>query len=258
VTAVGDRFDLGDRRVVSLSLERRLCDRHRHRVVLLSLDDQERAAIRVLRIELRLGARVQIGKCHLHQGHARRRHMVGLVEPLRLLVVQGVRPAVLELVEGEGDGTAAVQGVSKHGARDPQRRERQRQNAAERSGIDGHRHRGQTAVGDDLRQQSAGRVAHDRGLLIELPDHLRGVIGHLAERLPGEHVGVRPGLLDRLGIVGPARGHRGIARVLEQVGEAIPAAREQPQPVDEHHRRPPACVCLLDLPGFPLSDFAHE
>src|SRR5215217_3469729 len=58
VTAVGGLFDLGDRRVLSLALERCVCDRPRHRVVLLPLDDQQRPAIRVLGIQLRLGPRV--------------------------------------------------------------------------------------------------------------------------------------------------------------------------------------------------------
>jgi hypothetical protein len=43
------------------------------------------------------------------------------------------------------------------------------------------------------------------------------------------------GLLDRLGVVRPAGGQRHIAVVLEQLRPAIPAARQQPQAVDEHH-----------------------
>jgi hypothetical protein len=42
VTAVGDLVDLGDRGVLSLALERCVCDRPRHRVVLLSLGEQQR------------------------------------------------------------------------------------------------------------------------------------------------------------------------------------------------------------------------
>ena len=197
-------------------------------MILLSVDDQ-RPAIRVPGVQPCLGPRVQVGIGHLHQGHARRRHVVCLVEPLRLLlVVEGVRPAVLELVQGEGDGTAPVQGVPEHWLADRNAGDWQRQHTAKRSGIDRHRRRGQTPVGDDLRQQSAGRMAHDRGLLLQPPDHLGGVIGDLAERLLREDLGVRPGLRDRLGIVGPARGHRGIARLLEEVGPVIPAARQQP------------------------------
>ena len=254
VTAVGDLFDLGDSGVVPLALERCVCDRPRHRVVFLSIEDQQRPAIRVLGVQLCLGPRVQIGVGHLHQRHAWRRHVVGLVQPLGLLVVEGIRPAVLELVQGESDGAAPVQGVSKHGARRPQRCDRQRQHTAKRSGIDRHRCHRQTPVRDDLRQESAGRVAHDRGLLLQPPDHLRDVIGDLAERLSRENLGVRPGLCDRLGIVGPARGQRGIARVLEELGPVVPAARKHPEPVDEHDRRPPTCVGLLDLSHFPLGE----
>src|SRR5919201_5051543 len=61
VTAVGDRLDFGDRLVVSLALERRVCDRRCHRVVDLSLEDQQRPAIRVLGVQPCLRARVQVG-----------------------------------------------------------------------------------------------------------------------------------------------------------------------------------------------------
>ena len=92
------------------------------------------------------------------------------------------------------------------------------------------------------------------GFLLQPPDHLCGVIGDLLQGLLGEDLRLRAGHFNRLGIVGPVRGHRGIARVLEQVGPAIPAARQQPEPVDEYDRRPPARVRLLDLSRFPLSD----
>ena len=46
-------------------------------------------------------------------------------------------------------------------------------------GVDRDRRGRQAAVGDHLRQQPAGRVAHDRGLPVERADHLGGVVGDL-------------------------------------------------------------------------------
>ena len=48
----------------------------------------------------------------------------------------------------------------------------------------------------------------DGRLLVELADDLVEVVGDLADRLVREHLGVRVGLVDRLGIVGPARRER--------------------------------------------------
>src|SRR4051794_16566849 len=49
-------------------------------------------------------------------------------------------------------------------------------------------------------------------------------------------------LLDRVGIVRPAGRERLVAGLCERLGPAVPAARQQPQPVDEHHWRTPGRV----------------
>ena len=46
------------------------------------------------------------------------------------------------------------------------------------------------------------------GLLVEPADDLVEVVGDLADGLAREHLGVRVGLLDGLGVVGPARRQR--------------------------------------------------
>ena len=79
VAAVRDLDDLSDTRVPPLLLERGVCDRPGHRVVLLAGDDQQRPPLGVLAVNLRLGPRVQVGRRRLEQRCARRRHMEGLV-----------------------------------------------------------------------------------------------------------------------------------------------------------------------------------
>ena len=75
------------------------------------------------------------------------------------------------------------------------------------------------------------------GLLVELADDLVEVVGDLADGLVGEHLGVGVGLLDGLGVVRPARRERGVAGLLEERRPAIPAARQQPEAVDEDDGR---------------------
>src|SRR5207237_5664762 len=68
---------------------------------------------------------------------------------------------------------------------------------------------------------------------------------------------VRPGLINCLGIVGPRGGQRCISGLLEEGGPTFPAARQQPEAVDEDGRRAPRGIRLLDLLGLALSDLRH-
>src|SRR4051812_39496938 len=96
-------------------------------------------------------------------------------------------------------------------------------------------------------------MAHHRRLLLEPLDHLDGVVGDLLEGLLGEDVRVRARLLDRLGVVGPIGGQCRVSLLLEVLDPVVPAARQQPEPVDEHNRRPVTRARLLDLLSFPLA-----
>src|SRR5215208_7637480 len=49
-------------------------------------------------------------------------------------------------------------------------------------------------------------MAHHGGLLVELVDHLGGVVENLPEGLPGEGLGIGAGFLDRFG----SSGHEGV------------------------------------------------
>src|SRR5437762_150157 len=80
VPAVGYLGDLGQGLVPLLLLVRGVRDRPRDGVVLLAVDDQERPARGVLRVDLRLGPGIQIGGGRLEERRAGRRHVVLLVE----------------------------------------------------------------------------------------------------------------------------------------------------------------------------------
>jgi hypothetical protein len=97
-------------------------------------------------------------------------------------------------------------------------------------------------------------VADDRRLLVEAADDGLEMVSHLADGLAGEHLGMGRGLLDRLGVVGPARGQGHIAIVLEDRRPAVPAAGQQPQAMDEHHRLAAGLVGALALLELVLGD----
>ena len=73
--------------------------------------------------------------------------------------------------------------------------------------------RRQPAAGEDLGEQPAERVA-DRppACCVELADDVFEVVGDLPDRLLGEHLGVGVGLVDRVGVVGPAGRERSCSR----------------------------------------------
>ena len=105
-------------------------------------------------------------------------------------------------------------------------------------------------AGEHLGQQAAGRVLHHGGLLLELADHVDRVVGNLLQRLLGEDVRVRPRLVNGFRIVWPVRRERHVTGLLEEVRPVGPAARQQPEAVDEDDRSGAGGVCRLDLPAL--------
>jgi len=79
-------------------------------------------------------------------------------------------------------------------------------------------------------------VPYYRWFLVQGIDDLGGVIGDLIQGLPGEDARVRPGLFNRFRIVWPVRRQRRVTGLLEEVRPVGPAARQQPQAVDEDDR----------------------
>jgi hypothetical protein len=127
-----------------------------------------------------------------------------------------------------------------------------RQHAAEDPGVDRHSGRREAPAREHLRQQAPGRVTQYGRSLVHGIDDLGGVVGDLRQRLLGQDVRVRAGLLDGLRIVRPVRGERRVASLAEELPPAVPAARQQPEAVDEDHRRVAGGVGRLDLLVFPL------
>ena len=84
-------------------------------------------------------------------------------------------------------------------------------------------------------------------LLLEPSDHAGVVLGNLSDRLVREDLGIRVGLLHGLGIVRPPGGHRCVARLVEDRGPAVPAARQQPEAVYEHDGSAAGRIGLVDL-----------
>jgi len=114
-------------------------------------------------------------------------------------------------------------GIAEGDARRAQRRDRQREHALERSGTDRDGGGGKTPPRENHGQQTPKRVADDDWLPIQAADDRFLVVGDLADTLAREHLRVLFGLGDRLGIVGPARGQRHVANLLEQCHPAVPA-----------------------------------
>ena len=103
----------------------------------------------------------------------------------RLVLADRIGEAVAELVVGERDGAVAVARLGEHGRPRPQRRDRQRQDAAERRGVDRDRGGREPAPGDDLGEQAAEGVADHGRLALEAADDGVEVVGHVADRLAG-------------------------------------------------------------------------
>ncbi len=133
-----------------------------------------------------------------------------------------------ELLVGQWDGPVVVQRVAQHRRRGLQRRERQRQHAAERSGINGDRHGGYARVSHHLRDEAAEGMADDGGLPLELTDGVDIVLRHLLDALVGKDLRVLLGRLDGVRLIGPDRRERGVALLFEQRSPAVPTAGEEP------------------------------
>src|SRR6266852_5147903 len=73
------------------------------------------------------------------------------------------------------------------------------------------------------------------------------MVGHLLDRLVREDVWVGVGLGHGCGIVRPAWRERRIASLVEDLGPAVPTARQQPETMNEHNRRAARRVGLVDL-----------
>ena len=77
-------------------------------------------------------------------------------------------------------------------------------------------------------------VADRRRLAVQLADHGLAVVGDPADRLASEYLRVGLGLADGVGGRPASRAPRAVLGGLDQLGPAVPAPGQQPQPVHEH------------------------
>ena len=165
-------------------------------------------------------------------------HGVGLEELLGLLLADRVGEGVAELVEREREWPDACCAGSPGPAWTERRAEigrggTPRNGAASTATVAAESPRPATIWAS----RPAERVPDHRRLLVQRLDDRRVVVGHLSDRLVGEDFGVCLGLLDGLRVVGPPGSQRGVAGVGEDGGPPVPAARKQPEAVDEDDRR---------------------
>src|SRR5206468_11454372 len=97
----GDLDDLGHALVARLALVGRVRDGPRDHVVLLAVHDEQRAPLRVLRVDLRLGPRVEVGGGGLEEGLPGGRYREGRVQLFGLVLADGVGEGVAELLVRE-------------------------------------------------------------------------------------------------------------------------------------------------------------
>jgi hypothetical protein len=93
---------------------------------------------------------------------------------------------------------------------------------------------GDATTGDHLDEQTTERVAHQHGLAVEAGDDLRDVVGDVGDRRTGEGLVVAAGGLHRGGVPRPVDGDGRVPLRLEALAPRVPAARQQPESVDEH------------------------
>src|ERR1700736_1856086 len=99
VPAIGDRDNLSNADIPLLTLERRVRDLPRDRIVLLTRDNQQRPPIWALNVDICLRPRVEVsGRC-LKDWRARRRNSEGRIEFRGLFLADGVCKAEPELIE---------------------------------------------------------------------------------------------------------------------------------------------------------------
>ncbi len=117
VPAVGKLDDLGHARVALLLLIGSFSYRHGDCVVRSTLDNQQRSAVGVFRVDLGLGPGVEVLGRRLENGLPSPGYREGLVQLLGLVLADDVGEPVAELFECEWYGPIAVGRVAKHGRR---------------------------------------------------------------------------------------------------------------------------------------------
>src|SRR6267154_1438404 len=97
-------------------------------------------------------------------------------------------------------------------------------------------------------------MTDDCWLFLQAADDPFEVIGHLTNSFVREDFRIGIGFADGLGIVRPTRCDRSIAGFLEHCRPTVPAAWQQPEPMNKHDWLEPCRVRALNLLLLVVSD----
>jgi hypothetical protein len=136
MAAVGELPVVSHGRRLAMALERRLADRGRHRVILASAGDEERAARRIPGRDLGRRAGRQVGESGLEERLPERWDRSPVVELIRLLFRDRVPEPVAELLARQRNRPVSVRRVPERDGGDPKRGRRQEDDALDRRGVD--------------------------------------------------------------------------------------------------------------------------
>jgi hypothetical protein len=77
-------------------------------------------------------------------------------------------------------------------------------------------------------------VPNDVRLGVQFVDYILEVVGNLTDGFVSHDLGMPVCFVDCVWVIGPTWRHRRIASLLESSTPAVPAARQQPEPVNEY------------------------
>src|SRR5256886_1434763 len=226
---------VGLRRRLLVSLELRLRNRRRNRLVLPRSDDQQRGALLVLEVHLGRRVQVEVREPCLVEDLPGLGNRVALVRGGSVLRRERVHEGVRELVEGQRHDPMPPRRVGKRRRSGLQRRERQHEDALRRRRAERNTRAPEAAVEQQLDEEAAVGVADQDRRLVEPPDELLVVIDDLGHAEALDRVCLLAELLDIGGLPGPL-GHGDVEALLEVAGVVLPAPGREPGAVDQHQR----------------------
>src|SRR5438128_877073 len=114
MSSIGDCAELGDRGIVLLQLVSSRDDRQRDRMVLLARNEQEWATLGVPGVDLVFRPGVEVGGRNLEDWRAGTGDRVRFVQLVGFVLIDGVSEGITELLVGQRDGPAVVEGIAQH------------------------------------------------------------------------------------------------------------------------------------------------
>ena len=220
----------------ALLLERRFVDRGRTDSVLGARDEKQGRPVRAPEVDLRHGLRIEVRVARLEERPRRTRDVVAVVHGIRALTAQSVREAPVELLARERHGVVLAQRIAQRGPRGSERRERQLEHPFRRGSVERDRGRTETAVGQELRDEAAERVADDDRRLVEAADDPVVVVDDVGDREPFQRRRISAELLGLCVEPGPGGRQHLLTLVAVALPPVLPAQRRHPHAVNQDDR----------------------